>query len=1001
MAVNNKDFVVKNGLQVGSNTSITGSLTAAGLSYPVSDGTFMQAVVTDGSGNLSFENIDTVESDVTNNTGSLIAKGTPVYQTGAAGQTLTIAPSDAAIASTMPSIGVAASDIADGDTGRIIHSGFIKGVDTSAFNEGDRIYVADGGGYQVDRPAGEDHVVQFLGVVTKVHATNGSGVVFNTASAYSVPNLDDGNIFIGDSNNLPVTATLDTDIVPEGSSNEYFTNARAISAIEGSSNLTIDGGTLYIDTSNNYIGINDTSPSQALDVTGAIAIGGTTVIDSGGEVVTAQLKNSGVTQGTYGSSSAIPVLTIDTKGRVTSASTTAVAGVDGVSYNSSTGQLTVETATGTDYTVDIGVGTGDSPTFVDLTVDSIQLTGGAGDQGTLSWNSSDRTLDLNQNDTTLQLGQETHFMIRNATGSTIANGAFLGFSGVTVGSNRIEASPFDASTMEEHQLVGFATETISNGVNGLVTTFGYVRGLDTRGTAPSGMAVGDEDWSVGDILYPHPTVPGKLTTVEPTTGFKAKVAVITNRHQSAGEIFVRVTPHNERFDEYASTAYGWGDHDGLYVTPTYTGNVNINGNLTVDTNTLFVDSTNNRVGIGTSSPDFLTTISSTTNAITGTSVNVSGLQMKIQNPNNANNEAVGLGFGLSENHTNIGAAIIHTRENAESVGSMHFATKSDNAGGADIPIRMTISKDGKVGIGTDSPIAKLEISDSSTNHLVLHNTTYQSSNWDTEASLLFKVNASSDNERSKGGILFKNDNSDYGRGDLHFLVDSNNDNGNAVLSDSKMVITHEGNVGIGMSTPGQKLEVAGVIKSKRADYAKIMLNSTTPNNTWVVENSSGKLAFTEENVAAHMHIAQGGNVGIGTDNPSSKLHVVGDIYSTTQIRANSGSASTPNFAIDGGTGIFRTASNNIGFSTASNERMNISSSGLLPAADATYDLGSASLRWDNVYTTDMHFSNMGKEGGNDVDGTTGDWTLQEGEDSIYMINNITGKKYAIMLKEID
>ena len=49
MAVN-KDFLVKNGLQVGSNTSITGSLTAAGLVYPVSDGSFKQAIVTDGSG---------------------------------------------------------------------------------------------------------------------------------------------------------------------------------------------------------------------------------------------------------------------------------------------------------------------------------------------------------------------------------------------------------------------------------------------------------------------------------------------------------------------------------------------------------------------------------------------------------------------------------------------------------------------------------------------------------------------------------------------------------------------------------------------------------------------------------------------------------------------------------------------------------------------------------------------------------------------------------------
>jgi hypothetical protein len=188
------------------------------------------------------------------------------------------------------------------------------------------------------------------------------------------------------------------------------------------------------------------------------------------------------------------------------------------------------------------------------TFSSVQLTGGTGDEGTLSWNDSDRTLNLEQGGVTLQLGQETHMMVRNATGSTIGNGTFLGFTGATVGSNRVIVGPFDTSTMDAHMLVGFATEDISNGVNGFATSFGYVRELDTRGTAASNMAVGDEDWSVGDLLYPHPTQAGKLTNVAPTTGFKASVAVITNRHSTQGEIFVRVTALDE--NAYASAAQG-------------------------------------------------------------------------------------------------------------------------------------------------------------------------------------------------------------------------------------------------------------------------------------------------------------------------------------------------------------------------------------------------------------------------------------------------------------
>ena len=37
---------------------------------------------------------------------------------------------------------------------------------------------------------------------------------------------------------------------------------------------------------------------------------------------------------------------------------------------------------------------------------------------------------------------------------------------------------------------------------------------------------------------------------------------------------------------------------------------------------------------------------------------------------------------------------------------------------------------------------------------------------------------------------------------------------------------------------------------------------------------------------------------------------------------------------------------------------------------------------------------------NSIDSTQGDWTLQEGENDIFMINNITGKKFKINLTEV-
>lgn len=72
----------------------------------------------------------------------------------------------------------------------------------------------------------------------------------------------------------------------------------------------------------------------------------------------------------------------------------------------------------------------------------------------------------------------------------------------------------------------------------------------------------------------------------------------------------------------------------------------------------------------------------------------------------------------------------------------------------------------------------------------------------------------------------------------------------------------------------------------------------------------------------------------------------------------------------------------------------------IPGTDASMNLGSASLRWKNVYTTDLHLSNESKPEGNSVDGTQGNWTIQEGADDLYILNNKTGKKYKFKLEEV-
>ena len=63
---------------------------------------------------------------------------------------------------------------------------------------------------------------------------------------------------------------------------------------------------------------------------------------------------------------------------------------------------------------------------------------------------------------------------------------------------------------------------------------------------------------------------------------------------------------------------------------------------------------------------------------------------------------------------------------------------------------------------------------------------------------------------------------------------------------------------------------------------------------------------------------------------------------------------------------------------------------IIPGSDSTYDLGSEDNRWRNVYTGDLHLRNE-----------KGNWTIQEDTDRLIVINNITGKRYKMMLAPLE
>ena len=89
-----------------------------------------------------------------------------------------------------------------------------------------------------------------------------------------------------------------------------------------------------------------------------------------------------------------------------------------------------------------------------------------------------------------------------------------------------------------------------------------------------------------------------------------------------------------------------------------------------------------------------------------------------------------------------------------------------------------------------------------------------------------------------------------------------------------------------------------------------------------------------------------------------------------------------------------------GASEAATAKVRITSAGhMVPTADDTYDLGSSSLQWRDIYTGDLNLNNT-KTRNNEVDGTSGSWTIQEGKDNLYLLNRLNGKKYKFNLTEV-
>jgi hypothetical protein len=338
------------------------SLTGGGseLSYNNSTGVFSYTSPT----TVAETNAVTIE--VKNTTGSTIAKGVPVYISGHSGNDILVAPADANDATKMPAIGLMSGALSNNDSGTVTSIGLITGIDLSGFSEGDILYVdttpggTTFGGLTNSPPTGETSKIQNLGKVARAFS-NGEFVISGPGRSNATPNLDDGDIFIGNGSNQAVTSSLSTEVgtvvgglslnadnigsgtlasarLPDLAVSDFAASAIVTEAegLAGSDNDT------SIPTTAAVIDYVDGSGSVANDATITIE-GGTGLVTTAGDFTTNQGSNETITvthadhatAGTvseggvartlaYGDAFNVPSVTYNAQGHVTSTGTTAL-----------------------------------------------------------------------------------------------------------------------------------------------------------------------------------------------------------------------------------------------------------------------------------------------------------------------------------------------------------------------------------------------------------------------------------------------------------------------------------------------------------------------------------------------------------------------------------------------------------------------------------------------------------------------------------------------------
>ena len=286
----------------------------------------------------------------------------------------------------------------------------------------------------------------------------------------------------------------------------------------------------------------------------------------------------------------------------------------------------------------------------------------------------------------------------------------------------------------------------------------------------------------------------------------------------------------------------------------------------------------------------------------------------------ANHDDNATGGGTQKEFGNLGAIVGRVSDNVNNIGDMHFITYADAQTPSD---RMVIKSDGKVGIGTTSPDEIFHISSAS--HPAIRITGTDNTNADPAIEMLGQGNSYAEGGQiwydNSAAVLHISTLYDDDAADIRFHTKVAADRS---TSNTRMTIAGDGKVGIGTTNPQARLQITHTDSTTLSnentldDYSILLKNNTVTTDTFTgiafdistetdddsisasivaqrdttalgnAANHDADLVFStndggDDGNYERMRINRYGRVGIGEDDPQSRLHIT---HSTTTDFSN-------------------------------------------------------------------------------------------------------------------